>query len=67
MERMARPLSVFDVGSEDMPDGWYDEIVIHTIRRNKDGSVTAICHVNLYDGKGGVYSAERTIRLTKRD
>jgi uncharacterized membrane protein len=59
-------LSVTAVGAEPLPAGWLDEVVVHTIRRNDDGTVTAICMINLYDSEHNCYTAERVIRFARR-
>ena len=35
-------------GSSSLPDGWYDEIVAHTFRKNQDGSISIEAAVNVY-------------------
>ena len=65
-QRASEPLTVTSEGAEPHPLGWHDELVAHTIRRNEDGSITAICLINLYDDQKNCYSAERVIRLEKR-
>lgn len=62
---MARRMMVMDKETERLPADWHDEIVIHTMRRNKDGTITVIALVNVYDGKGGCYSGETVMRLRK--
>jgi hypothetical protein len=63
---MAEPnLYVGSPRAEFMPPDWHDEIVIHTMARNKDGSISVIALVNLYDGDGNRWTAERTIRLER--
>lgn len=49
--------------AEFLPAGWHDEIVCHTIARNKDGTITVVALVNLYDDTGRRWTAERTIKL----
>lgn len=53
-------------GAEQLPSGWRDEIVCHTMRKNRDGSITVIALVNVYDGKGNCYSNEHTMKLSKK-
>lgn len=57
-------------GSESLPPGWEDEIVAHAIRRNKDGAITILALVNLYDDKKNCYTNEHhggtVIKLQKR-
>jgi len=60
-------LSPFDEDAEELPITWTDEVLVHTFRRNGKNSITAICHINLYDNEGNCYSAERVVVLKKRD
>lgn len=63
---MSRPLTtIADEGAEPFPEGWRDEIVCHTIRRNSDGSITAVILINVYDDTLRMWSAERTVKLPK--
>ncbi len=56
-------LTVFDEGSTQLPKGWHDEIVVHTFRKNDDGTVSVLALVNVYSPDGKCYSADRTLRL----
>jgi hypothetical protein len=35
-----------------LPEGWYDEIVVHTFRKNKNGSISVEATVNVYATEG---------------
>lgn len=49
------------------PPGWHDEIVCGSLRRNKDGSITVSCCINIYADDGTVYGVDgREIRLPKK-
>ena len=50
-----------------MPQNWTDEIVVDTIRRNPDGTVTVVALVNIYDDKGNCFSTQKTMKLRKCD
>lgn len=58
-------LHVGQEGSEGFPDGWSDEIVAHTFRDNKDGTITVIVRINIYSPNGDCYSDDRVLRLKK--
>lgn len=60
---MARHMMVHDEGTTTLPDGWRDELVCHTFRRNRDGTITVIALVNVYSPDGRVFTGERTMRL----
>ncbi len=52
---------------EGFPEGWTDEIVCGSFRRNKDGSITVDCCINVYADDGTVYGVDsRMIRLPKK-
>jgi hypothetical protein len=57
--------SILSEGAERFPSEWHDEIVTHTIRRNDDGSLTAIILVNIYGDKGERWTVDRVIRLER--
>jgi hypothetical protein len=45
-----------------------DEIICLSVRRNRDGSITAEFQINIYDGEASkVYSAYRKARLRPSD
>ncbi len=64
---MKRPghMHVLSEGAGLLPPGWHDEIVVHTMRPNGDGSITVVALVNVYAPGGMVYSTDRTMRLKK--
>lgn len=49
---------------EDFPDGWEDSIVVGSIRRNRDGSLSISCQIDVV-GKAESWTTNRIIRLEK--
>lgn len=49
-----------------LPEGWTDEIVIHTTRKMSNGTLTVIALVNVYDEKNRRrFTGERVMNLEK--
>ncbi len=56
-----------DPRAEDFPvdKKWVDEIVCGMVRRNRDGSLTVTCQINIYDEEHNTWSTHRQIRLQR--
>ena len=63
---MARRLMVADDNTETLPAGWHDEVVIHTMRRNPNGTLSVIALVNVYGDDGKMWSGETVMRLRRQ-
>ena len=49
-----------------LPQGWTDEIVIHTTRKMSNGSMTVIALVNVYDEKSVLrFTTDQVLNLRK--
>ena len=65
-ERKSRKSVLHDEDSEDFPAGWEDGIVVGTIRRNQDGSITISCQIDVH-GDGHWWTTNREMRLRKNE
>jgi hypothetical protein len=59
-------LSVGSPDAESFPKEWTDEVVCHTIRRNRDGSITVIALINVYGDNKQMWTGESVVRLRKK-
>ena len=54
-------------GDGEFPDGWHDEIIVHTFRLNTDHSISVEATVNVYAPDGTIFGREDVkIRLPER-
>ncbi len=52
---------------ESFPEGWEDCIVVGSIARNKDGSITISCQIDVHSDDGKCWGVDsREIRLPRK-
>ena len=53
--------------AEQFPGDWEDSIVVGMICRNRDGTITVSCQIDVIDPNGEAWVTYRDLRLERRD